>query len=121
MFFVEASRGFIESPQFTQKWFRYGLTDEQLLILQIQLLDNPKTGPVMRGTGRLRKVRFAFDYRGKSGSARVLYIDFEEHRMVFLVDFFAKEEKDNLTRAERSIIRKRIPEIAMALFGGTIK
>lgn len=121
MFFEIARRGFIESPRFTQKWFQYDLTEEQLLLLQLRLLDNPKAGAVMRGTGRLRKVRFAFDHGGKSGGVRVLYIDFESEQVIFLADVFAKKEKDNLTNAERSVIRRRIPEIAAALFGGNQK
>ena len=33
----------------------------------------------MRETGGVRKMRFAFEQQGKSGSARVIYVDFEVH------------------------------------------
>ena len=112
------SRGFIESPVFTEKWRREGLSEDDLLILQLALLQNPKAGDVMKGTGRLRKIRFATGSRGKSAGIRVLYIDFELHGRIYLVDFFSKNEKENLSAEERAIIRKRIPEIEQELFGG---
>ena len=37
---------------------------------------DPEKGDLIRGTGGLRKIRVAFEGRGKSGSARVCYIDF---------------------------------------------
>lgn len=45
-----------------------GLTDADLRRLQEELLANPQIGSVMRGTGGVRKMRFAFENRGKSGS-----------------------------------------------------
>ena len=70
-------REFIETPSFTKKWFSLGFNDEDLRRLENQLLQNPKIGAVIRGTGKMRKMRFAFEGRGKSGSTRVCYVDFE--------------------------------------------
>ena len=109
------TRGFIESPVFHKKWFDLGLTENDLLELEIELLDNPKLGAVMRGTGRLRKVRVPID-SGKSGGARVLYIDFEAYRSIFFVDVFDKNEKENLSQEERNNIRARIPKFEKELF-----
>ena len=64
----EIVRGFIEAPRFHRRWFELGFTEDDLLELQLLLLDNPKIGPVMKDTGGLRKMRFAFSHRGKSGS-----------------------------------------------------
>ena len=44
--------------------------------LQEELTVNPSKGDVIQGTGGLRKIRFAFENRGKSGSVRVCYVDF---------------------------------------------
>ncbi len=115
----EISRKFIESPVFTRKWFALGLTDAELLALEIELLKDPKCGDVMQGTGRLRKYRIAVkENAGKSGGARVLYIDFEVHKSIFLVDIFEKKEKENLTKEERNKIKKAIPILEKELFGG---
>lgn len=42
-----------------------GLGDSDLRRLQSQLLEDPKIGSVIRGVGGVRKMRFAFEDRGK--------------------------------------------------------
>lgn len=64
---VRLSREFIQGTAFEKAWNLLGLTDLDLRRLQHDLLQNPKTGVVMRGTGRLRKMRFSFEHQGKSG------------------------------------------------------
>ena len=71
------TRSFIELPIFRSRWEDLGLTDGDLRRLQIELLSDPKVGDVMRGTGGVRKMRFAFEHQGKSGGIRVIYVDFE--------------------------------------------
>ena len=44
-------RTFIEVPLFTKRWKEIGLSDEDLLALQIMLLKNPESRPAMEGTG----------------------------------------------------------------------
>lgn len=69
---------------------------------------DPKIGAVMRGTGGVRKMRFAFEQRGKRGSVRVIYVDFEVYQKIFLITAYPKNEKDNLTESERSEIKQMI-------------
>ena len=57
-------------PVFDKQWREMGLDDNDLQNLQVELLKNPQIGNVIRGTGKLRKMRFAFQNRGKSGSSR---------------------------------------------------
>ena len=114
----ELVRGFIESPRFHKRWFELGFSEEDLLELQLVLLDNPKIGPVMQETGGLRKVRYAFEGRGKSGSVRVLYVVFENHERILLLNLFTKDEKENLTKAERNQIKKAMKQLELELFGG---
>ena len=65
----------------------------------------------MQGTGGLRKVRFAFPNAGKSGSVRVCYIDIEGELEIHLIDVFAKNEKENLSKAEKNQIRIVVEKI----------
>lgn len=65
----------------------------------------------MTGTGGLRKIRFAFHHRGKSGSVRVCYIDRETHFEIHFIDVFSKDEKDNLSEKERNNIKKLVDYI----------
>ena len=85
-----------------------GLGEEDLARLQEELLADPKIGAVMKGTGGVRKMRFAFRHRGKSGSVRVIYVDFEVYEKIFLITAYTKEEKDNLSDSERAEIRHLI-------------
>ena len=56
---------FIELPIFKSRWEALGLNEKDLLRLQVELLAGPKAGDVMQGTGGVRKMRFAFEHRGK--------------------------------------------------------
>ena len=102
------TRSFIELPMFRSKWKTLGLNDDDLRRLQLELLSDPKVGAVMQGTGGVRKMRFAFEDRGKSGSVRVIYVDFEVYEKIFLITAYSKDEKDNLTMSERNELRQMI-------------
>ena len=101
-------REFIETPSFTKKWFALGFTDDDLAELQQFLLKNPEAGDIMVGTGGLKKIRFAFQGRGKSGSSRVCYVDFATFAKTYLIQVFSKEEQSNLTDAEKNAVKKVI-------------
>ena len=67
---LRLSRMFVQPTTFLREWKRLGFTDEDLRRMEYQLLQNPKMGDVIQGTGRLRKMRFSYEHRGKSGSVR---------------------------------------------------
>ncbi|MGN0608526.1 MAG: type II toxin-antitoxin system RelE/ParE family toxin [Oscillospiraceae bacterium] len=113
----QLTRLFIMLPEFEKQWNRMGLTDDDLKRLQFELLENPQKGDVIQGTGGLRKIRFAFENRGKSGSSRVVYVDFAVYEKVFLITAYPKNEKDNLTNAERNNIKKMIEALEKSLKG----
>lgn len=69
----------------------------------------------MQGTGGLRKLRFALDNRGKSGSARVCYVDIVLRETIFLITAYPKNEKENLSKAERNNIRTIIEHLEQTL------
>lgn len=102
------TRTFVELPIFRSRWKELGLNDDDLRRLQEELLADPKVGAVMTGTGGVRKMRFAFERRGKSGSLRVIYVDFEVYEKIFLITAYPKSEKDNLSEAEKNEIRQMI-------------
>ena len=102
---------FIEVPLFTKRWREIGLTDDDLLQLQIMLLKDPESGPVIEGTGGIRKVRFPLENRGKSGSVRVCYTDFAEYEVTYLITAFTKKDQENLTDEEKSVLRKLVKSL----------
>lgn len=99
-------REFISTSWFDKEWESIGLTDEDRRRLENVLQDHPKIGDLMEGTGGLRKMRFAFEHRGKSGSTRVCYIDVLVKEKIVLIDVFAKNDKENLSKAERNELKK---------------
>lgn len=72
------------------------------------LAADPLCGDLIRGTGGVRKVRIAVKGKGKSGGVRVVYYYYNETLPVFLLTVFAKNEKDNLTKAERNALAKLV-------------
>ena len=102
------TREFVMLPEFDRKWKDMGLTDRELQALQEELTINPQKGDVMQGTGGLRKIRVAFEGKGKSGSARVCYVDFAVYERIYLITAYSKDEKDNLSKAERNEVKKLI-------------
>ena len=76
-----------------------------------KVADDPECGDAMSGTGGFRKLRVPRAGMGKSGGARVVYIWRNDKFPVFLVTVFAKNEKANLTQAERNALKKRADDI----------
>ncbi len=118
---AELSRIIVELPSFMAKWKSLGLTDDDLRRLEVELLSNPKVGAVMKGTGGVRKVRFAFENMGKSGSVRVIYIDFEVYEKIYLLTAYAKGQKENLTKGERNELRGLVEVLELDLEKGAWK
>ena len=102
------TKTFIQTKEFSRNWQELGFDDEDLRKLELELLKNPQIGSVISGTGRLRKMRFAFPNGGKSGSVRVCYVDFVIQEAIYLVTVYSKKEKENLTQEERNNIKKMI-------------
>ena len=109
------TRKFVMTSEFDKQWASMGFNDDDLNRLQSELLFNPEKGDVMRGTGGLRKLRFAFEGQGKSGSARVCYVDFAVYKSIYLITAYPKSEKDNLSKGERNAILKMIKELERTL------
>lgn len=101
-------RTFLEVPLFTKRWAEIGLSDDELWELQCMLLKDPASGPIIEGTGGIRKVRFAMENTGKRGGVRVCYTDFEGYEVIYLITAFTKSERDNLSPAEKTVLKKLV-------------
>ncbi|MGP0067870.1 MAG: hypothetical protein ACLQGP_30280 [Isosphaeraceae bacterium] len=101
---------FVRFPAFTRGWERLGLDDAALRALELEILKAPGRGPVIQGTGGLRKIRFTEpgSSRGKRGAYRVCDALFPEFGTIAMVAVFGKIEKDNLTKADRNAIAQMI-------------
>lgn len=101
------TRTFIEVPIFTKKWKELGFTDENLRELQKVLLDDPKAGDAIQGTGGLRKIRIPMENKGKGkrGGARVVYVDVELKESIYFINVYSKDEKADLTPDEKKAFK----------------
>ena len=113
---------FVQSQAFARDWARNGLDDDALRTLEVAIMACPDRWPLIEGTGGLRKIRFADprSNRGKSGSFRVCYVYFEKYGSVWLVTVFGKNEKSDLSKADKSVISKLIQEIEELLESGAL-
>lgn len=108
----------IETPTFIKDVKRADLSEEEHRSLITFLAENPTAGVVMEGTGGVRKVRFAGEGSGKSGGYRVVYYFHDMDIPLFALALFAKNEKANLTQAERNELRSIMPQIVKAYMEG---
>ena len=110
-------RTFIQSREFSKQWDALGFNDDDLRLLELDILQNPSKYPVVKGTGGMRKGRFALENTGKSGGVRVCYVDFVFAETIYLITVYAKADKDNLTKAERNSIKTALETIRRNLKG----
>jgi hypothetical protein len=67
---------------------------------------NPEAGEIIPESGGVRKIRWALRGRGKRGGARAIYYYHDERLPVFLLAAYAKNEKANLSMAERNAMKR---------------
>lgn len=87
------------------------LTDEERQAVITLIAADPTCGVLIQGTGGVRKVRFALQGRGKSGGVRVIYFYYSASMPIFLLSVFAKNEKANLSQAERNELAKLVVQL----------
>lgn len=110
-----ATKVFVETKEFQKNWKHLGFNEDDLRLLEYELIQNPKIGAVIKGTGKLRKMRFSFENRGKSSSVRICYVDYETYSQIYLITVYAKNEKDTLSKEECAAINKLISMIEINL------
>ena len=82
------------------------MTEDEMTALVDYLAANPMAGDEMSGTGGCRKLRWAGRGKGKSGGYRTITFYSGEMCPVYLITMFGKDEKANLTKAERNALAK---------------
>ncbi|HMM93239.1 type II toxin-antitoxin system RelE/ParE family toxin [Bradyrhizobium sp.] len=71
----------------------------------------PTCGDIIPGSGGLRKVRIGRDGIGKRGGTRVVYYFYNENFPILLLALYAKNEKGDLTIAEKREFATAMREI----------
>ncbi len=102
---------FIETRLFTRLADEY-LGDEGLRALQAQLLKQPEAGDIIRGSGGVRKLRWAVPGRGKSGGLRIIYYLRTHQGQVWLLTLYSKKVTDTVSGTVLRKIKEEIDEEA---------
>jgi hypothetical protein len=84
------------------------LTETERQDVLSYLAAHPKSGDLIEGTGGIRKLRWGRGGRGKSGGVRIIYYFHSELMPLYLLTLFAKNEQDNLSKADRNGMAKLV-------------
>jgi hypothetical protein len=107
----------IETPSFIRDAKKLLDDDEQRDLISF-LAYNPTAGDVIKGTGGVRKIRWAREGSGKRGGYRVIYFFHSVEIPLFALSIFAKNEKSNVSQLERNILRELTAELVSRYKGG---
>lgn len=77
----------------------------------------PKAGDLITGTGGVRKLRWRRGGKGKSGGVRVIYYFHSERMPLYLLTVFAKNERADLSQAERNDLASLVDTLVDAALG----
>jgi hypothetical protein len=86
---------FIETPFFT-KIVEHYLSDDEYAELQVYLDEYPGAGDIVRGSGGVRKLRWAAQGRGKRGGLRVIYYLRRAEDQIWMLTLYAKNVKESI-------------------------
>ncbi len=105
---------FVELDEFSQDWESLGLNlDDDMWALCTAIMLSPDGAPIIKGTGGLRKLRFAPAAwkTGKSSAVRVCYAYFPKHWTVLLVMAYGKNVSETITAAEKRGIKQYLEAV----------
>ncbi len=98
---------FIETRLFTRLVSEY-LSDEEYSRLQHELMSNPEAGAVIKGSGGVRKIRWAVAGRGKRGGYRVIYFTRRTGDVIWMLTMYPKNITDSIPGHVLKQIREEI-------------
>lgn len=96
---------FIETSIFTRLLPKY-LSDDEYRAFQWYLIAYPDAGDVVRGSGGVRKIRWAEKGKGKRGGVRIIYYWKKSADEIWLLTTYSKKEKATI----KGHILKKIAE-----------
>lgn len=94
------------------------LAESERADLIAYLASNPEAGKPIPGTGGARKIRWASSGKGKRGGARTIYYYHNESIPLFVLDIYAKNEKSDLSEADKRSLKRLLAQIPLQYEGG---
>jgi len=99
----------VETPVFTRRVLKL-LTDDDYRLLQHEVVARPDVANIIRGSGGLRKVRWAATGRGKRGGVRVIYYWAVDRETILMLLIYGKNEQDDLTAEQLRVLKGLVEE-----------
>ena len=87
------------------------LSEDARREMEAAIVAAPGAAPVVRGTGGIRKLRWAGSGRGKRGGIRAIYFWCAAPGAVYMLTAYAKADRDDLTAADRKALARLVAEI----------
>jgi mRNA-degrading endonuclease RelE of RelBE toxin-antitoxin system len=98
---------FVETPIFNRRVQEY-LDDDEYAEMQAHLVRRPDSGSIIKGSGGIRKLRWAGSGRGKRGGLRVIYYWWVAKDRISLLLVYPKNEQDDLTADQLKKLRNEL-------------
>jgi len=86
------------------------LLDEEYRTLQVALLLRPEQGPLIKGGGGLRKIRWAPKGVGKRGGIRVIYYWQPREQVFYMLFAYPKAAQEDLTTDQLRVLARIVRE-----------
>lgn len=112
--YIYLMQSVIQTTTFLTQAKRCGLSDDELQEIVAVIAADPEAGALMAGTGGARKLRHARDGQGKSGGFRTIHYFGGSDIPIFALAIYGKNEKGNLSKAERNELARILPKLADA-------
>ena len=87
------------------------LSEPERCAMEAAIVANPGDAPVIRGTGGLRKLRWARLGRGKRVGIRTIYYRHGGRDTIYLLTAYAKAEREDLSSADRKVLSRLVVAI----------
>lgn len=95
----------VETAEFIKQAEKF-MSDESRREFINYLAASPFSGDLIKGTGGVRKVRWASDpAKGKSGGSRVIYFYHSDDMPLFLFTAYSKATKENISQSDRNALK----------------